>query len=323
MKTVFFARITAAALVLALAGFAHAGSHGEVLQVGEIAPDFTMPNYTGEHHTLSGYEGKTVVLVFASQECPWQIGADPDLKALSDKYAEHGVVFLAIDSHVTTTVDEITEYWTELEWKHPVLKDVKNVYADKVGATRTPEIFVLDGERRVVYHGAFDNRKVPTETGDVNYLADALDNVLAGEEVATKHVSAWGCTIKRAPKEEKAVEHEHGASLLQNSAPAVSAAVVPAAATADAEKCDKAKKAEGCEGKVCPVTGASLLQNPAPAVSAAVVPAAAAADDAKCDKADADCDAAKKAEKKASGCGEKAVEGCPAAKKACPAGVAS
>ena len=49
----------------------------------------------------------------------------------------------------------------------------------------------------VVYHGAFDNRRAPDKKGDVNYLTEALDAVLAGEAVANPSVAAWGCTIKR------------------------------------------------------------------------------------------------------------------------------
>jgi hypothetical protein len=73
-----------------------------------------------------------------------------------------------------------------------------------VGASRTPEIYIVDTEGKLAYHGAYDDRKAPDMAGETPYVANALDNLLAGEPVATPEVSAWGCTIKRFSAREKA-----------------------------------------------------------------------------------------------------------------------
>jgi len=58
----------------------------------------------------------------------------------------------------------------------------------------------VDTHGKLAYHGAYDDRKAPDKTGETNYVAKALDALLAGEKVEKPVVKAWGCTIKRAPK---------------------------------------------------------------------------------------------------------------------------
>ncbi len=141
------------------------------------------------------------MLEFASQKCPWSRGADPALIRTATAYEDKGVVFLAIDSHFETPVEEIKPYAEKTGKTYPILKDAGNKYADAVGAMRTPEIFIVDAQGVLVYHGAFDNRTRPEVEGEVNYVAKALDALLAGKPIEQTEVAAWGCSIKRAPQE--------------------------------------------------------------------------------------------------------------------------
>lgn len=175
---------------------------GEKMKVGDKMPDFKLTDLNGKEHSLSGYTGKIVVLNFCSQKCPWSRGADPSIVELYNKYKEKGIVLLGVDSHRDTAVEEIKEYAGKTKILFPILKDKENKYADAVKAVRTPEIYVVDKEGKLAYHGAFDNRRSPEKKGDVNYLTDALDELLAGSAVSKPEVAAWGCTIKRVPKEE-------------------------------------------------------------------------------------------------------------------------
>ncbi len=168
---------------------------------GDELPEFTMKDYHGNEHTLNSFEGKVVVLNFSSQECPYSRGVDPHLAELAKEYEGKGVVILSIDSHHKTTVEEIKKYAEENKLPFPILKDEGNVYADLVGATRTPEFFVLNKELILVYHGPFDDRKDPQQKGETPYLRNAIDAALEGKPVEPSVVKAWGCTIKRAQKE--------------------------------------------------------------------------------------------------------------------------
>lgn len=168
------------------------------LPVGSAIPDFKLNDCDGKEHALTSYKGKIVVFDFSSIQCPYSRGVDEWLAELATQYGAKGVVFLGVDSHKDVAPQEIKRYAAENKLLFPVLKDVGNVLADAAGATRTPEIFILDKDLKVAYRGAFDNRKVPEKRGDTNYVRDALDDLLAGKAVRTPEVEAWGCTIKRA-----------------------------------------------------------------------------------------------------------------------------
>lgn len=195
--------IAAAAAVAFVAGGLYAQAaeqEGHAVKVGEKMPAFTMKDYTGKEHSLSDFEGKVVVVDFSSQECPYSRGVDPDFAKFATEYKDKPVVFLSVDSNRNTEPEAIAAYAKEKELPFPILKDTDNEYADKAGATRTPEMFVLDEEQVVRYHGAYDDRRDPSKTGETNHVKNAVDALLAGEEVAQPQMALWGCGIKRVAK---------------------------------------------------------------------------------------------------------------------------
>lgn len=166
--------------------------------IGQPLADFKLPDLEGKEQTLSAHKGKnTVVLIFANQGCPFSIGAEPALFALHEKYKDKGVVFYAIDSNATNTVEEIKKHVAEKQVPYTVLKDVDNKYADAVGAKVTPETFVVDKNGNLAYHGAPDDRKSPDAAGTTPWLDNALAALTTGKEVDVKEAKTWGCGIKR------------------------------------------------------------------------------------------------------------------------------
>ena len=168
------------------------------MAVGAAAPNFTLKDVDGKDHSLESYKGKIVVLDFCSQECPYSRGSDEALIKIANEYKDKGVVFLGIDSNKKTTPAEIKEYAARTKIPYPILKDTGNALADEMGASRTPEIYILDKDLKLAYHGAFDDRKKAETRGGRNYVRNALDDLLAGRPVKTAEVEPWGCTIKRA-----------------------------------------------------------------------------------------------------------------------------
>lgn len=178
--------------------FTAAPALAEEAEIGKAAPGFEMADETGKTHTLEDFKGKIVVLDFCSQKCPYSRGADPELSKLAKKYAEKEVVFIGVDSHRSTTPEEIKQYKSETGKWYPILKDTGNKYADKMGAQRTPEIYIIDQEGVLVYHGGFAPSSNWKEKGEKDFISATLDALLAGEEVPQPKTAAWGCTIKRA-----------------------------------------------------------------------------------------------------------------------------
>ncbi len=185
-------------------GGALADELGEV-EIGGQMPDFTLKvvGTEDEEVTLSELEEKLVVVYFRCNHCPWIVGSDPHFNALVEDFEDYEeVVFYGINPHDNMPTERILEYAAEMELNRTILRDVGHQYADLVGATRTPEVYIVDNrdpENMMVlkYHGAFDDRDVPREAGETNYVANALRQLLAGEEVELAQVNAWGCTINR------------------------------------------------------------------------------------------------------------------------------
>lgn len=165
--------------------------------IGSAMPSFSLTDTAGKTHTLADYKGKILVLNFCSQQCPFSRGADPAISALATKYADKGVAFLGVDSHKDTTVAQIAEHIQSAKISYPIVKDVDNKYADLVGAKVTPELYIIDKEGKLAYHGAPDNRTAPEGTPTKHYAEDALAALTEGKPVEVKEVTAWGCSIKR------------------------------------------------------------------------------------------------------------------------------
>jgi alkyl hydroperoxide reductase subunit AhpC len=81
----------------------------------------------------------------------------------------------------------------------PMLKDDNNSVADMLGATRTPEVYVIDKNGIILYHGSIDDNRDAAKVS-TNHLRNALDEIIAGKEVSVKNTKFFGCTIKRAEK---------------------------------------------------------------------------------------------------------------------------
>jgi peroxiredoxin len=115
---------------------------------------------------------------------------------LFEDYNDKNVTFLGINSNKQESVKEIAGHSKENGFQFPVLKDEKNIIADKYKAQVTPEIFVVNTKMDILYHGRIDDSR---REGDVNTqdLREALDAVLAGKQVPVKETKAFGCTIKR------------------------------------------------------------------------------------------------------------------------------
>ena len=170
----------------------------------EPAVGFRLQDHRGAWHTLDeARDRKVVVLAFLGAECPLAEAYAPRLAEVAREFEKQGVGFFGVDANQQDGPVAIGRFAEKHGLPFPILKDVGNALADHLGAERTPEVFVLDGSRAVVYRGRVDDqyaigihRPSPTR----NDLVDALEAVLAGRPVATPRTDAVGCTIGRAAK---------------------------------------------------------------------------------------------------------------------------
>ncbi|MGD9648101.1 MAG: redoxin domain-containing protein [Pirellulales bacterium] len=181
--------------------------------LGRQVDDFALSDYRGKEVRLADFkDAKAVVLAFLGVECPLARSYAPRVVELAKEFASKDVAFLVIDANRQDSITELAHFARQYSIELPLLKDLNQQVADAVGATRTPEVFLLDAERRVRYAGRIDDqygierggsfqRPQPTRRD----LAVAIEQVLAGEPVEVAHTTSTGCLIGRArPADEEA-----------------------------------------------------------------------------------------------------------------------
>jgi len=109
------------------------------------------------------------------------------------------VAFIGINSNKQESVKEISEHAQEHGFKFTILKDQNNIIADKFDAQVTPEIYVLNSDYEVLYHGRIDDSQRENQVKSQD-LRTTLDEILAGKKVSVTETKAFGCTIKRVSK---------------------------------------------------------------------------------------------------------------------------
>jgi len=188
-----------AAVLLSLAAFSSAWAEGP--KVGDAAPDFSLVDQNGKTVKLSDFSGKIVVLEWFNNECPfvqkqYKTGAMNDL---ASKYATKGVVWLAINS--TSSADASKNAAVAKQWNidRPILDDHGGSVGRLYGATNTPNMYIIDAHGKLAYRGAIDSIRSADEADIAkakNYVAAALDELLAGKPVSTSETQPYGCTVK-------------------------------------------------------------------------------------------------------------------------------
>jgi peroxiredoxin len=192
-----------AALVAALSGMrCHADN--STLATTPIA-NFTLNDYLGTTHSLADWRDKrAVVVTFLGTECPMAKLYGERLQEMADRYADQEVQFVGIDSNRQDSLEQIAHYAQTHKITFPLLKDPGNRVADQFCAERTPQVFVLDGERNVRYSGRIDDQfGVGFARGEAKreYLTIALEGVLSGNAVTEPMTAAIGCYIGRVERE--------------------------------------------------------------------------------------------------------------------------
>ncbi len=170
------------------------------LAIGDETPEFELPDTEGTPTSASDGRHAATVVVFTCNHCPYALAWHDRIADAARDYRAQGVRFLAInpndgeryprDSYAAMQARVGRE-----DWPMPYLHDETQQVARSFGARTTPDVFVLDPDRRLRYRGAPDaDHDDPGQRA--GWLRDALDAVLAGDEPAQAETSPVGCSIK-------------------------------------------------------------------------------------------------------------------------------
>ncbi len=171
------------------------------MSVIETAPVFDLPGVDGRNHALSEYaEARVLILVQSCNHCPYVLAWEDRIDALQREYADRGVRIVAVnsndaDAYPDDSFDKMVEHASEAGYSFDYLCDESQELARTLGSERTPEAFVFDADRRLVYHGAVDDNRDEAEVA-THYLRDAIEAALAGETPPVTETPPVGCTVK-------------------------------------------------------------------------------------------------------------------------------
>jgi peroxiredoxin len=190
-----------ACVILACSVAVQAGEYNPVLNYGDAAPAWTnLPGVDGKQHSLADLKDKQlVVVVFTCNSCPVAVDYEDRIIAFAKKHAGPNdpiaVVAINVNKIEADSLPKMKERSEEKGFPYPYLFDETQKIARDYGATYTPEFFVLNKERKVVYMGGMDdNSNLAAVTA--NYLEPAVQSALKNEKPGIIETVARGCTIR-------------------------------------------------------------------------------------------------------------------------------
>ena len=174
-----------------------------MLALGTPAPAFALPDFDGKRHALADYAAHPALLVaFICNHCPFVRHMRGEFASFAREYSRRGLAIVAIvsndlDAYPQDGPDAMREEARSLGYVFPYLVDADQQAAKAYHAACTPDFFLFDAERRLVYRGQFDGSRpgnaVPVTGAD---LRKAVDAVLAGAPVDPDQRPSLGCNIK-------------------------------------------------------------------------------------------------------------------------------
>lgn len=177
----------------------HAGKFNAALSAGADAPAFTdLPGIDGKRHSLVDYhDAPIVVVVFTCCHSPCATAYEGRLAALDHDYRERGVQLLAISvsRSAADSLPKMKERAAKAGFDFPYLHDRSQQVGRLYGAAVTPQVFVLDSERKIRYLGRIDDQLDDVDVKK-SYLRDALDALLDGRQPPVVETRPDGCVIK-------------------------------------------------------------------------------------------------------------------------------
>lgn len=175
---------------------------------GEAAPDFSEVDASGKTQALKDYKGEWLVLEWFNKDCPYvkkHYGSE-NMQSLQQKYAAKGVKWLTVISSAKgkqgylepkQALEEALSH--NLNASAALVLDADGSMGKAYGAKTTPHMFIINPEGKVVYAGAIDDNDSANPAvikTSKNYVAAALDEVLAGKPVTVASSRAYGCSVK-------------------------------------------------------------------------------------------------------------------------------
>lgn len=172
------------------------------MRTGEQAVGFELLDVSGEKVSLEGLtEQKAVAVIFGCNHCPYVKAYLGRIIAIQDKYRDRGFTAVMINSnnektHPEDSFDNMKKIADEYGFNFPYLRDETAEVARAYEAKYTPEVFLLDSEKKLRYKGRIDDCWHSVKGVRKHDLENAIEDFLSGREIGVKSTTPVGCTIK-------------------------------------------------------------------------------------------------------------------------------
>lgn len=173
--------------------------------IGDVATDFSLENIDGKMVSLSDYKSaKGFIVIFTCNTCPYAVAYEDRIVALDKKYTSKGYPVIAVMPNDTDVKpgDNMQAMQARAKAKgftFPYLLDKNQEIYPQYGATKTPHVYILEKTNKgnvVKYIGAIDDNYQDAAAVKTKYAENAVDALLAGNDIEQKTTRAIGCSIK-------------------------------------------------------------------------------------------------------------------------------
>jgi peroxiredoxin len=175
-------------------------SSPQILKTGSTAPDFRLKGVDGKMHSLSDYKSKTTLVIFICNHCPYVKARINDVVALQSKFDAGDFQVIGINSNDPNYQDEgfdnMIKFSGEYKLNFPYLIDETQNVAREFGAVCTPDPFLLDSSKKVIFHGKVNDALEPEAKPTIPVMENNVRKALRGEKIEKDFDPSIGCSIK-------------------------------------------------------------------------------------------------------------------------------
>lgn len=176
----------------------------QALEPGGLVSDFRLKGTDEKEYSLSAAlaSSEAAVVIFLSSRCPYSNAYNDRLNRLAPmllNLSGRRVAFLPVNANFTESLEEVRKHAADKKYVFPVLRDERQAAAKALGAEVTPEAFLIDKQRRLLYRGRIDDDTEGKKIDSQDLLL-ALKQHLEGRPIAVKRTRGFGCALPRSPE---------------------------------------------------------------------------------------------------------------------------